>query len=116
MFGLITISSPGMFHASTAFLPSSFTMYTTMLGVAAAMDWHGGLKIGDYMMWFGIGAVSGWPFSLALILPFAVEDFVLAQLLNKKDDYIWAMLDGAVRTTIWAVCSDGKTLVSRVSS
>ena len=103
MFGLVSVFSPGMVQASVAFLPSSFAMYTTMLGVAAAMDWQGGLKIGDYVMWFGIGAVSGWPFSSVLILPFALEDFVLAQMLNKKDDHIWAMLDGAVRTTIWAV-------------
>lgn len=105
MFGLISVFSPGMFHASTALLPSGFAMCTTMLGVAAAMDWQGGLKTGLYMMWFGIGAVTGWPFSLILILPFALEDFVLAQMLNKKDDYIWAMLDGAVRTTLWGVSS-----------
>ena len=103
MFGLISVFSPGMFHASIALLPSSFTMYTTMLGVAAAMDWQEGLKTGLYMMWFGIGAVTGWPFSLILILPFALEDFILAQMLNKKDDYIWSMLDGAVRTTLWGV-------------
>ena len=103
MFGVISVSSTGMFHASTALLPSSFAMYTTMLGVTAAIDWQGGLKTGSYMMWFGIGAVTGWPFSLILILPFSLEDFVLAQLLNKKDDYIWSTLDGAVRTTLWAV-------------
>lgn len=78
MFMIAMISSPGMFHASVAYLPSSFSMYTTMLGTAAFMDWRGGLKTAEGIMWFGIGAIVGWPFAAALIAPLILEDMYMA--------------------------------------
>ncbi|KAF2670958.1 mannosyl transferase [Microthyrium microscopicum] len=76
-FMLIMMTSAGMFHASTAYLPSSFAMYTTMMGAASFMDWqkdHAHLPSG--IMWFSLGAVLGWPFAGALILPYmALEAF-----------------------------------------
>ncbi|KMU82669.1 DIBD1 [Coccidioides immitis H538.4] len=38
LFLMIMLFSPGMFHASTALLPSSFAMYTSMLGLSAFLD------------------------------------------------------------------------------
>lgn len=100
MFMLATLSSPGMFHASVAFLPSSFSMYTTMLGMAAFMDWKGGLKSAQGIMWFGIGAVVGWPFSGALIAPFVLEDIVLALMMGEASEIAWRYIDGTVRSLI----------------
>lgn len=78
------IFSPGMFRASTAFLPSSFAMYTTMLGMAAFINWRGGMKTAQGIFWYAVGGVLGWPFSVALAAPFLVEEFVLAILSSRE--------------------------------
>ncbi|KAL8908713.1 MAG: hypothetical protein Q9207_000681 [Kuettlingeria erythrocarpa] len=100
MFGIVMVSSPGMFHASVAYLPSSFSMYTTMLGMAAFMDWRGGLKTSVGMMWFGIGAFVGWPFSLALMIPLLAEDLALSSLTGDVSEIIYRLLDGIVRSLL----------------
>lgn len=100
MLLLVMVLSPGMFHASVAYLPSSLAMYTVMLGTAAFMDWQGGLKTNQGIMWFGIGAIIGWPFSAALILPFIAEEFVLAWMVKDKSEIIWRFVDGIVRCLI----------------
>jgi alpha-1,2-mannosyltransferase len=81
------IFSPGMFHASASFLPSSFAMYTTMLGMAAFMNWRGGLKTSQGITWFAAGGILGWPFAMALSAPFLVEEVILA-CLSSKDAFI----------------------------
>ena len=100
MFMLATLFSPGMFHASVALLPSSFSMYTTMLGMAAFMDWKGGLRSAQGIMWFGIGAIVGWPFSGALIAPFVFEDIVLASMMGEASEIAWRYIDGTVRSLL----------------
>lgn len=100
IFMLIMISSPGLFHASVAFLPSSFSMYTAMLGLAAFMNWRGGLKTAEGIMWFGIGGIVGWPFSTALIIPFLTEDLYLASMMDELSEVIFRYLDGVVRCVI----------------
>ena len=100
MLLLVMVLSPGMFHASVAYLPSSLAMYTAMLGTAAFMDWRGGLKTNQGIMWFGIGAMIGWPFSAALILPFIAEEFVLAWMVKDKSEIIWRFVDGVARCLI----------------
>jgi alpha-1,2-mannosyltransferase len=89
-----------MFHASVAYLPSSFSMYTAMLGAAAFMNWRGGLKTAEGIMWFGIGGIVGWPFSTALIIPFVAEDLFLASLAGERSEVIFRYLDGIVRSVI----------------
>jgi alpha-1,2-mannosyltransferase len=74
------VFSPGMFHASAAYLPSSFAMYTTMLGIAAFMNWRSGLKTASGIFWFALGGIVGWPFSIALSAPFIFEELVFATL------------------------------------
>lgn len=86
------IFSPGMFHASVAFLPSSFAMYTTMLGIAAFMNWRGGLKTAQGIFWFAVGGILGWPFSIALSAPFLFEELLFAFLSNKD-----ALIDAIIR-------------------
>ncbi|KAH8597220.1 glycosyltransferase family 22 protein [Bisporella sp. PMI_857] len=90
-FMMAMIFSPGMFHASAAFLPSSFAMYTTMLGMSAFMNWKGGLKTAQGMFWFALGGVLGWPFSIALSAPFLFEAVLFASLTS-KDDFIEAIM------------------------
>ncbi|CAI4214901.1 unnamed protein product [Parascedosporium putredinis] len=72
------ILSPGNFHASTAFLPSSFAMIAAMVGTAAFMNWRGGIKTSLGLTWFGVGAILGWPFAMALAAPFVLEEVVIA--------------------------------------
>lgn len=100
MFVMAMIFSPGMFHASVAYLPSSFSMYTAMLGMAAFMDWRGGLKTHLGIMWFGVGAVVGWPFSAALIVPLVMEDIFLAYLSIDRSEATFRYLNGIVRSLL----------------
>ncbi|KAH6634889.1 glycosyltransferase family 22 protein [Chaetomium sp. MPI-SDFR-AT-0129] len=84
IFILALIFSPGNFHASTAYLPSSFAMYMVMIGTAAFMNWRGGLKTSQGMFWFAMGGVLGWPFSIALCAPFVFEEVFFAMLSDKE--------------------------------
>ena len=81
-----------MFHASAAYLPSSFAMYTTMLGMAAFMNWRGGIRTAQGIFWFAVGGVLGWPFSIALSAPFLFEEVVFAAISSKE-----AFIDALVR-------------------
>ncbi|KUI68276.1 Alpha-1,2-mannosyltransferase alg9 [Cytospora mali] len=78
LFTLALVLSPGNFHASTAYLPTSFAMYTAMLGAAAFMNWIGGTKTATGIAWFAAGGIIGWPFSMALCAPFLLEEALLA--------------------------------------
>ncbi|KAK2738346.1 mannosyltransferase [Myotisia sp. PD_48] len=94
IFLLILVFSPGMFHASTALLPSSFAMYTSMLGLASFLEWKGGSKLARGILWFGIGGMVGWPFSAALMVPFVLEDVVVSWSLGNMRPVILMVLKG----------------------
>ncbi|KAI9888305.1 MAG: mannosyltransferase [Vezdaea aestivalis] len=96
----ISVASPGMFHASTALLPSSFAMYMAMLGMSSFMDWRGGLRTNNGIMFFGAGALLGWPFAAALVFPFLLEELVLANLSKQVADTLHRFLDGLTRASI----------------
>ncbi|KAF8846076.1 glycosyltransferase family 22 protein [Paxillus ammoniavirescens] len=71
----------GMWNATAAFLPSSFAMYTTTLAFAFSLE-PPSTKSSARTLWvtllFATGAIVGWPFALALSLPFVFEElFVL---------------------------------------
>ena len=100
IFLIISITSPGMFHASTAYLPSSFAMYTTMLGVTAFIDWRGGMRTAQGIMWFGVSATLGWPFAAALVLPFIVEELFIAAVTGEVGPTLIRFLDGTVRSVV----------------
>ncbi len=87
------IFSPGMFHASASFLPSSFAMYTTFLGMSMFLNWRAGLKTAQGIFCFAVGGILGWPFSMALCAPFLIEEFVFA-FLSDKDAVIDAVMRG----------------------
>ena len=111
LFLIISITTPGMFHASTAYLPSTFAMYTTMLGTAAFLDWRGGMRTAQGIMWFGIGATLGWPFAAALVAPFILEEVFVASMTSDIAGTLTRFLDGTVRSLIILV--RGPTSVSK---
>ena len=59
----------GMFISSTALLPSSFCMYMTLLFVGSWLQ--GQLHVA--ILCVAAGAIIGWPFSVALGIPLAVD-------------------------------------------
>jgi alpha-1,2-mannosyltransferase len=104
-FLVIMATASGMFHASVAFLPSSFAMYTTMMGMAAFMDTEGGLKTNKGIMWFGLGATVGWPFAAVLVMPFLLQELVFAKMTGKVSGMANRIFVGGVRTMIVVVCT-----------
>lgn len=97
LFLMIVAFSPGMFHASAALLPSSFTMCTSMLGLAAFLDWKGGLKTAQGIMWFGLGAIVGWPFAGALIEPLLTEELINGFIGGSMRTIFHSIFNGVVR-------------------
>ena len=103
IFMLAMITAPGMFHASVAYLPSSFAMYTSMMGLASFIDSRGEPMTKDGITWFGIGATVGWPFSAALILPLFNDELVFFWLTRRTSEVADRILGGIVRTLIIVV-------------
>ena len=99
-FIMVILFSPGMYHASIAYLPSSFAMYTSMLGFSAFMDWSGGMRTAQGIFWFAVGALIGWPFAGALVLPFIFEEAFLAFTTGQIFTFIRRVLDGALRSLL----------------
>jgi alpha-1,2-mannosyltransferase len=97
LFMLVTGTSTGFFHASTAYLPSSFAMYAAMIGAAAFMDWQGPPSISNWISSFGVGAVLGWPFAGALVLPFAAAEFANSILDGYVVDMFFEAIAGIAR-------------------
>ncbi|KAE8375185.1 Alg9-like mannosyltransferase family-domain-containing protein [Aspergillus bertholletiae] len=95
-FLMIVAFSPGLFHASAAFLPSSFTMYMSMLGLTAFLDWRS-QKIAQGIMWFGLGAIVGWPFAGALIVPLLLAEVLVGFLSGSLGTVISGIFNGAIR-------------------
>lgn len=65
----ILLWNAGMFHASTALLPSVFVMYLIMLFTSAWMNQQHFVA----MLWGVIAVLCGWPYVGVLFLPFALE-------------------------------------------
>lgn len=98
----IMVTSPGMFHASISYLPSTFAMYTTMLATAAFIDWNEGLRTAQGISAVGLGSLIGWPFAGAMGIPYVVEEIGFAFLsdLEGRKEAIMRFVDGAVRCSI----------------
>lgn len=106
IFILALVFSPGNFHSSTAYLPSSFAMYMAMVGAAAFMNWRGGIKTSQGMFWFALGGVLGWPFAMALCAPFVLEEVFFA-FLSDSERFFEAFLRvsrGVVSAVLLVVC------------
>ncbi|CAI6090089.1 unnamed protein product [Clonostachys chloroleuca] len=101
-FLVAMVTSPGNFHASTAFLPSSFAMYMCMLGAAAFMNWRGGLKTAQGIFWFAMAGILGWPFAAALCAPYVIEEFVLMLFSDQASrfDFFMRIIRGVVSAVL----------------
>jgi alpha-1,2-mannosyltransferase len=95
-YAMALVFSPGMYHAAPAYLPSTFAMYTSMLGFSAFMDWTKGMKTTQGIMWFGLGTTLGWPFAGALVLPFIAEEAILASVTGDIFDTCMRVLRGGL--------------------
>lgn len=98
LFLMIVAFSPGMFHSAASFLPSSFTMYTSMLGLTAFLDWRGGQKVAQGIMWFALGAIVGWPFAGALVIPLLVEEVVIGFIAGSLRRVVGGVCGGILRS------------------
>lgn len=97
LFLMITVFSPGVFHASAAFLPSAFTMCTSMLGLASFLDYKNGPKTAQGIMWFGLGAIVGWPFAGALIVPLLAEEIIICFIAGSLSSLVFKIFGGILR-------------------
>jgi alpha-1,2-mannosyltransferase len=68
-------------------------MYSSMLGLAAFLDWNRGLNTPRAIMWFGVGAVIGWPFAGALVLPFLLDEVIV----GVKTGSVWSSASRMIR-------------------
>jgi alpha-1,2-mannosyltransferase len=105
-FIVALVFSPGNFHSSTAYLPSSFAMYMAMVGAACFMNWRGGIKTSQGMFWYALGGVLGWPFAIALCAPFVLEEVFFAMMSDKERFFesFLRLMRGVVATIVIAVC------------
>ncbi|KAG2171665.1 hypothetical protein INT43_008045 [Umbelopsis isabellina] len=71
------VGSAGMFQAAVAYLPSSFSMITTMMAFSYVLqpptNFSRNRTFGA-TFFFGLGALLGWPFCAALGIPFVIEE------------------------------------------
>ncbi|KAF9890314.1 mannosyltransferase [Aspergillus nanangensis] len=79
-------------------------MYTSMLGLAAFLDWRGGQKVAQGIMWFGLGAIVGWPFAGALVMPLLLEEVIIGFIAGDLWKVISGILGGAVRCLVILAC------------
>ncbi|KAF7968131.1 hypothetical protein HWV62_31803 [Athelia sp. TMB] len=72
--------SAGMWNASTAFLPSSFAMYASTLAFSFSVvppSSENNRRTLLSTLAYATGAIVGWPFALALAIPFVVEELFI---------------------------------------
>ncbi|CAH1764508.1 2129_t:CDS:10, partial [Entrophospora sp. SA101] len=77
---LISLLSVGMWNASTAYLPSTFAMYTTMIAYSYALkpiSSSSGRRIYHSIFWTGFGSLLAWPFSAAIGIIPAIEEILI---------------------------------------
>ena len=123
LYLVATVPSAGLFHAATAYLPSTFSMYTTMLGIATFIErpTARALRTVEGVFWFALGGLLGWPFSTAIALPFIVQHLLvwfrtsgLIRILRVFLDAVLVVLGVLVTTP--ELPMNGKTVDHRVGS
>ena len=101
-FAFILVTSPGMFHASVAMLPSSFAMNLAMLSTASFLDWRRGPSTAEGIMWLGLAGDWAWPFVGALDVPFMMEEAVIAYYTGSGREVGERIIYGTARTLLAA--------------
>jgi alpha-1,2-mannosyltransferase len=83
------VFAPGMFISSTAFLPSSFAMYMTMLAVASWLNSSYSISI----LAVGLGTLVGWPFAGIIGVPIAIDMVLRRGRIGEfmKWTLVWAL-------------------------
>ncbi|KAF8971754.1 glycosyltransferase family 22 protein [Flammula alnicola] len=86
--------SAGMWNASVAFLPSTFAMYTSALAFSYAFtptSTKNSRRTLAATLLFATGAIVGWPFALALAIPFVFEELFVygADIVTPEDRLPW---------------------------
>ena len=51
-------------------------------------------------MWFGLGAIVGWPFAGALMLPLLLEEVIISLLSSNMRGMFLGVVDGALRCLV----------------
>ncbi|KAJ3291486.1 mannosyltransferase [Rhizoclosmatium sp. JEL0117] len=75
---LFLIAAPGMTAASTAYLPSTFSMYLTTLAFAQYLNpTPSTARTSKIVFYTAASVLVGWPFSGAVAIPFLIEDLLL---------------------------------------
>ncbi|CAG8607962.1 4173_t:CDS:2 [Diversispora eburnea] len=90
--------SAGIWNASTAFLPSTFAMYTTMVAffyALRAVSQSSGRRIYKTIFWVGLGSLLAWPFGAAIGIPAAFEELTLrTSVVRKKFERVQRLIFG----------------------
>ncbi|KAK7686746.1 hypothetical protein QCA50_010346 [Cerrena zonata] len=79
LFFMLLFSS-GLWSSSTAFLPSTFAMYANTLAFSWSLEPTNNSNFRRTLLStlaFATGAIVGWPFALAVAIPFVLEELVL---------------------------------------
>lgn len=71
-------------------------MYTTMLGMAAFIDRRRGHHTVEAILWFAIGGLLGWPFSMAMCVPFVLEELLVGIVSSNKPATIIRFVKGGL--------------------
>jgi len=80
-----------MFQAASSFLPSSFAMYFTMLGMAYFAEQASQVK---GISCFAIAALLGWPFSIAMAVPYVLSTFYQCVSASRLSYFIGFLVRG----------------------
>jgi alpha-1,2-mannosyltransferase len=105
LYLITTIASAGMFHAASAFLPSTFAMYTTMLGMAAFIGRRRGFRTAEGVFWFALGGLLGWPFSMAMCIPHIAEELFMAAVSWGALPTVYRLVKGGIASLLLLVGS-----------
>ncbi|KAK9331945.1 Alg9-like mannosyltransferase family-domain-containing protein [Lipomyces starkeyi] len=73
LFLVFSVGAAGMFHASVTFLPSSYSMYFTMLAFSHLLDDKARYAPQRALFMFAISGILGWPFALVIAVPFLLN-------------------------------------------
>lgn len=96
--------STGMFQAASSFLPSSFAMYFTMLGMAYFAEQSSQVK---GISCFAVAALLGWPFSIAMAVPYVLSTFYQYVSTSRVSYFISFLVRGllsSVAILVWFQC------------
>ena len=84
---ILSMTNVGMFLSATTFLPSTFSMYLTMLAYGAWLN-RSGSPLAIFSV--GLAVLLGWPFAALLGIPIFIESCLIPSLnyLNKTISFI----------------------------